>query len=105
MNQIRIYRGRTAVVPVGLGFDVSADSFYSEIREDKSRTSDLIATWEVTFLTDGVDGELVFTLDDSVTNNITKNVGYMDIKRVSNGEALVVLDEVIEVLIKDPITE
>lgn len=38
---------------------------------------------------------------DSVTQRI---VGYMDIKRVSNGEPLNVLDEPIEVLIKTPIT-
>lgn len=104
MQQLKIYRGRTAVVPVSLGYDASSETFTSELRAEKDRNSTLLATWVVSFATDGVDGELVLTLDDTTTNNIVKNVGYMDIKRISNGEPLNVLDEPIEVLIKTPIT-
>jgi len=104
VNQLVVYKGRTNIVPVSLGYDVSNDTIVSEIRVEKSRESELIATWAVSFLNDGTDGELIFTLDNSVTENIVRTIGYMDIKRVSNDEPLNVLDDVIEVLIKDPIT-
>ncbi len=80
MKQIIVHKGRTVVVPVSLGFDVSQDIITSEIRVGKSQTSDLIATWDVSFVTDGADGELVLTLDNSVTEVITQTTGYMDLK-------------------------
>ncbi len=81
MKQIIVHKGRTVVVPVSLGFDVSQDIITSEIRVGKSQTSDLIATWDVSFVTDGTDGELVLTLDNSVTEVITQTTGYMDLKQ------------------------
>ena len=104
MNQITVFKGRTNVVPVSLGYDVSNDILTSEIRFGKDRDSELIATWNVSFATDGVDGELILTLDDSTTSAIVRSVGYMDIKRMSNGEPLNVLDDVIEVLFKETVT-
>lgn len=104
MKQVIVHRGRTVVVPVSLGFDVSADTFTSEIREEKDRESDLIATWDISFLTDGTDGEIVLTLDDAVTAPITKGTGWMDIKRVTGGEPVSVFDEPLEVLFKDTVT-
>lgn len=104
MNQIVIFKNRTNVIPVSLGFDVSGDTFTSEIRASKDQESELIATWEVSFLNDGVDGELILTLDDSETVNIIRTKGYMDIKRITNGEPLAVFDDPIEVLFKSSIT-
>lgn len=104
MNQIVVHKGRTVVLPVSIGFDVSADTITSEIRAEKDKESDLIATWEVTFLTDGKDGKLLLTLDDAVTSGITKSTGYMDIKRVSGGEPFAVFDDPLEVIFKDVIT-
>lgn len=104
MEPLVVYKGRTARVPVSLGFDVSDDTITSEIRVDKNFESELIATWDVEFLTDGTDGELILTLDDSVTAVIEKATGYMDLKRVSNGEPLPVFDDPLEVLFKNTIT-
>jgi hypothetical protein len=104
MDQIVVYKGRTNTLTVALGFDVSNDEFSSEVRADKDRGSELLASWNVSFLTDGVDGELVLTMDDSVSNLVTKNIGYMDLKRLSAGEPLNVFDEPLEVWFKEPIT-
>lgn len=104
MKQVIVHKGRTVVLPVSLGFDVSEDTITSEIREGKSHTSDLIGTWVVTYVTDGTDGEVILTLDDSVTAGITQATGFMDIKRITGGEPVSVFDEPLEVLFEDVIT-
>lgn len=104
MQPIVVYRGRTVRVGISLGYDVSGDTISSEIRVDKDVESDLIATWVVSFLTDGTDGEIILTLDDSVTREITKSSGYMDLKRITNGEPVNVFDDPIEVQIKNTVT-
>jgi hypothetical protein len=104
MKQINVDKGRTVVIPVSLGYDVSGDTITSQIRTGRNQESDLIATWSVSFATDGTDGELVLTLDNSVTSLIEKTSGYMDIKRVSAGEPVSVIDEPLEVIFKDTIT-
>lgn len=104
MGQVIVHKGRTNVLSVKLGFDVSDDILTSEIRVDKDPTSELIATWEVSFETDGVNGEVLLTLDDSVTSEITKSTGYMDLKRVTGAEPVPVFDEPIEVLFKKVVT-
>lgn len=83
-----LHKGRTNILPVSLGVDVSQDTITSEIRTEIDPTSDLIATWQVEFLTDGSDGECVFTIDDSNFTNVTNRYGWMDVKRVSDGEPL-----------------
>lgn len=103
MNQITVYKGRTNVLRVVLSYDVSDDDFVSEIRTEPTRSSELIATWTVAFESDGTDGHLLLTLDDSITGEITRSKGYMDIKRISGGEPLDVFDS-LEVLFKDSIT-
>lgn len=102
--QIVVKKGRTVTVPVGLGFDVSNDTFSSEIREEPNRESQHIATWTITFLTDGTDGELILTLDDSVTGEIVQSKGYMDLKRITAGEPVDVFDDIVEVLFKETVT-
>lgn len=104
MKQIVIYKGRTAILPVSFGDDISNDTFTSEIRVDKDPASLLITTWDVSFDTNGVDGELILTLDDSITGAVTKSVGYMDIKRITDGEPINVFNQPVEVLFKNPVT-
>lgn len=104
MDPVIVYKARTNILPVSLGYDVSGDVISSQIRADKSHTSELIATWTVTFDTDGTDGEIILTLDDSITASITKSKGYMDLKRTTSGEPVSVFDEPIEVLFKDVVT-
>ncbi len=48
MKQIVVNKGRTTVVTVSVGADISQDTITSEIRVDKSRSSDLIVAWAVT---------------------------------------------------------
>lgn len=104
MDQLTIQRGRTIVVPVSLGYDISADTFTSEIRTGRDISTHLIATWEVTFATDGTDGELLLTLDDAVTSEIPYTVGYMDIKRVTGGEPVTVFDDPLQVSFEGVVT-
>lgn len=104
IQQVIVHKGRTVILPVSLGYDISGDTFTSEIRVDQDPASALIATWTTSFATDGIDGELVLTLDNSVTSTITRTRGYMDIKRVSGGEPLPVFDEPLEVLFKEVVT-
>ena len=104
MQPVKVYKGRTTIVPVSLGFNVSLDIITSEIRTEKNQTSPLIAAWEVSFETDGTDGELILTLDDSVTSEITESIGYMDLKRVSGGEPLPIFNEPLEVAFVNTIT-
>ena len=101
---IVVVKGRTNRVTMGLGFDVSADTLTSQIRAEEASDSFLIATWAITFATDGTDGELVLTLDDSVTALIKHTNGFMDIKRVTAGEPVPVFREVIPVVFRESIT-
>jgi len=103
-GQIIVHKNRTNVVTVDLGSDVSTDTFTSEIRVGKSQTSTLLATWTVTFITDGTDGKLKLTLDNSQLTNIAKASGYMDIKRTTNGEPIAIFDEPLEVIFRDTVT-
>lgn len=103
-NQVVVHKGRTNVLTVSMGIDVSADTITSEIRADASRTSPLLATWVVTNATDGTDGNLILTLDDSATSSIDSDRGYMDLKRVSNGEPLPVFDKPLEVIFRGTVT-
>lgn len=104
MGQIIVHKGRTNIITVSLPFDVSDDDITSEIREATNSASDLIATWIVSYVTDGTDGELRLTLDDSVTSEITNTTGFMDLKRVTGSEPVSVFDEPLEVLFMDSIT-
>jgi len=100
---LEIYKNRTNIIPVSLELDVSADSFFSEIRAERNTTSTLIATATVDFLTDGTDGEIVVKFDNSSLSAVTVKSGYMDVKRVSNGEPLQAIEPV-KVVFKDPVT-
>lgn len=103
-QDVIVYKGRTTIVGVSLGADVSGDTFTSQIRKDVSRTSALIAAWSVSFVTNGVDGELLLTLDNSLTSAIVDKTGYMDLMRTSGGEPLPVFDKPLPVLFRETIT-
>lgn len=105
MNEIIIERGRTKVVTVSIGEDVSEETITSQIRVGKSKDSDLIAEWVVTLDTDGTDGEVILTLDNTITAAIEEKKGYMDIKRIVDGEPVSAFDGFIITKITDPITE
>ena len=104
MQQIIVHKGRTVIITVSVGFDVSNDVITSEIRVDQNRESTLIAEWDVSFATDGIDGELILTLDDSVTGEVEQTTGYMDMKRIVGGEPVNVFDDPLEVLFKETVT-
>lgn len=104
MKDIRVVKGRTNVLPVSFGYDISGETFASEIRRSATRSSELIATWTCTFLNTGEDGELLLTLDDEITTEINDRFGYMDIKRISDGEPFSVFTETIQVEFIDSIT-
>ncbi len=103
-NEVVVFKGRTNIVTVSLGVNVSTDTFKSEIRTEPEGTAPLIATWAIAFAANGVDGELVLTLDDSVTSLITANNGYMDLKRTSAGQPVPVFDRPLEVTFRGSVT-
>jgi hypothetical protein len=103
-NEVIVHKGRTNVLEVRLGIDISADTFTSEIRTQPDQGSTLIASWTVTFSTDGTDGNLKLVLDDAITSTIDENSGYMDLKRVSGGEPIPVFDKPLEVVFRGTVT-
>lgn len=102
MNPIRIRRGRTERVTVYLPYPVKGDEITSQIRVAASRDSHLIATWTVDLNEDGT--KIYLTLDDSITTDIAESAGYMDLKRVTGGEPVQLLDHPLLVEISDPVT-
>lgn len=99
-----IHRGRTNVVLLGIGVDVSGDTITSQIRTKRDVNSPLLAEWEVTPVTDGTDGELRLTLSAEKTN-VSNTNGYMDLKRVSSGQPLSVFAEPLRVSFQGVVTE
>lgn len=103
-SKVIVHKGRTNTLTVSMGYDVSADTITSEIRSEPDQGSPLIATWTVTKKTTGADGELILTLDNLVTSQIKANSGYMDLKRMHNGEPLAVFDQPLEVTFRGTVT-
>lgn len=104
-NKVIVHKGRRNVIQVYCGFSVAGDTITSQIRSEPSVDAPLIATWTVTYLTDGLDGKLVLTLDDSAVASVVVNSGYMDLKRVSGGEPYAIFDEPIEVSFRGVVTQ
>ncbi len=103
-NQVIVHKGRTNTIQVNVGIDVSTDTLTSQIRTEPDQDSPLIAEWDVAFDTDGTDGVLILTLDDSVTEDIAEVSGYMDLKRVTGGEPVPVFDTPLEVVFRGTVT-
>lgn len=102
---ITVKRGVRAVVPVSLRYSVKGQTIRSQIRAGRNRSAPLIAEWDVRFVNDGSDGKIQLEMDDSVTIAIPNTVGYMDIVRIESGEPYPVVDDIIEVVFRDTITE
>lgn len=103
-NQVIVHKNRTNTIIVRLGMDISADLFTSEIRTEPNVEGVLVASWNVSFDTDGTDGNLRLVLDNTITSDIDVDSGYMDIKRVSVGEPLPVFDRPLEVVFVGAVT-
>lgn len=103
-NEVVVFKGRDNELVVKLGIDVSGDTFASEIRSQPELDSPLIATWDVSFVTDGTDGELLLELDGLAASQITAKIGYMDLKRISGVKVLPVFDRPLEVSFRDTVT-
>jgi hypothetical protein len=103
-SKVVVHKGRTNTVTIDLGIDVSGDTFTSEIRSEPTQDAPLIATWVVTFATNGSDGKLVLKLDNTATSQIKANSGYMDLKRVTGSEPVPVFDRPLEVSFRGTVT-
>lgn len=103
-NPVVVHKGRTNIISVNLGIDVTGDTFSSEIRSEPDVDSQLLATWVVT-VEDASTGELKLVLDDLFSGQVTVSSGYMDIKRVTGGEPVAVFDEPLEVSFRGVTTE
>ena len=79
VNPIVIHRGRTERVTIKLSYSVLGDTITSQIRVGVSPNAVKIADFQVDVSTDG--RTIWLTLDDSITRNIARSGGYMDIKR------------------------
>ena len=104
-SQVIVHKARRNIITVNIGYDVSGDTITSEIRAAPYRSAPLLATWAVSYATDGTDGELILTLDDTATAVVDVDRGYMDLKRVTGGEPVAVFDQPLEVLFRDAVTE
>lgn len=100
-----IHRDRKNYLTVDLGMDVSLDVLTSEIRVEEDVNSDLLATWDVAFATDGTDGQLVLTLEASAIANVTHTNAWMDIKRTTGGEPLSAFLQAVPVVFKGVVTK
>lgn len=95
-NPIVVHKGRTNIITVNLGYDVTGDTFASQIRTEPDVNSELIAAWTIT-VEDASIGKLKLEMDDLISGQVAVSSGYMDIKRTSGGEPLPVFDEPLEV--------
>lgn len=104
-NQVIVHKDRYNTLQVNLGYDISDETFTSEIRSEPTVHSTLIATWDVSFLSDGSDGKLLLVINSEVASQITANSGYMDLKRVgTDQEPVSVFDEPLEVSFRGVVT-
>lgn len=101
---IKIYVGRTNVIAVKFDGDISGETMVSEIRKGRSINSELIATFVPSLQTDGTDGILLLTLDDSVTATIEHTSGWMDVKKILGGEPRNAFDGSIPVVFEGVVT-
>lgn len=100
-DKLIVYKNRTNIITVSLGYSVAGQTVTSEIR---TVSNVLIATWTVAFAGDGSDGELILTLDNSVTANIAYASGLMDLKRVAGVEPFAVFERPLEVEFRTAVT-
>ena len=104
MATLNVYKRRRNVKTIDLGIDVSSDTFESQVRSEKNHTSALIATWDISFVTDGTDGKLEIIIDDASLLDVIQKKGYMDIKRISGGEPYPVFEGFVTVIFHEVAT-
>ena len=104
MSAVIVHKNRTNTLLVNLREDVSLDTFTSQIRAGDDVTSAFIADWNVAWETDGTDGMLVLTLDDTIAGQIVVASGFMDLKRVTGGEPVPVFDKPLQVEFRGTVT-
>lgn len=102
-NEVIVHKGRTTILNVKMGMNVTGDTFTSEIRAEPDQGSPLLATWVVT-ISNAATGDLRLTLDNLVTSQIKATSGYMDLKRMSGGEPIAVFDRPLEVSFRGTVT-
>jgi len=103
VDPIIIHKGRTEKVTVYLPYSVAEDTITSQIRTRMHPNAALIAEFDVSVSDNGK--VITLTLDDSITANITRTGGFMDIKRVTGGEPVTVLPDPIPVVFKNVVTQ
>lgn len=99
MQKIEVERGKTIILMVSLGFNVSESEFLCQMRQSESPESSLLATWAISFDTDGKDGELLATLDNSISSSIAMSTAWLFLDKVSESPPLPVFPEPLEVMI------
>lgn len=97
-----VAKTKTVIVPISLGFNVVGWVFTADLRATVVATSALIATWIVTFDTDGKDGELIATLQDTITSGLTVGTAYMRLKRIIPSPTLEIFGEPVLTSIQNP---
>lgn len=101
-DPVRVYKDRTTRITANLGMNVSDDAITSQIR---TKSGELIVAWTIVFDSDGTDGELILTIDNALTTDITAEEGEMDFKRMSGGEPLPIIAKPIEVQFVKAVTQ
>lgn len=103
-NEVIVHKGRLTTIRVNVGYDVSEYTLTSEIRTEPNVEAPLIATWTVAYESDGTDGKLLLTIDDTA-GNILANSGWMDIKQDDGMYATPIFDEPLAVVFRGSVTE
>jgi len=103
-NEVIVHKGRTNIVIVDMGMDISTETYTSQIRSTPNQDATLIAEWVVTFETDGTDGKLKLVLDDLATSQIKATSGFMDLKRMISTEPFAAFDKPLEVTFRGTVT-
>lgn len=103
-TKLVVHKNRTNSYLVDLGMDISGDTYTSEIRTQPDHESPLLATFTVSFETDGTDGLLRLDVDNLITGQVEAHSGYMDLKRITGTEPVPVFDRPLEVEFRGTVT-
>lgn len=104
-NEVIVHKNRTNYVTLDVGYDASGDVLTSEIRSEPYVESVLLATWIITPITDGSDGQYLLTLDNVAAAQVKATSGFMDVKRMSGSEPLPLWDQPLEVTFRGTVTQ
>lgn len=103
MNKLVVYKNRTNIITVRLGYDITGDTLTSQIREQPDQDAAFIAEWDVDVV-DAALGEITMTLTPTDLVGVTQVRGFTDIKRVSSGQSLPVFTDAIQVEFRGTVT-